>query len=80
MITDTLNLSAITTDLEITKQIDPTYSILSTSPDSMFMFGVEIWGMNLSDSVRYFDLTFKGVLQSGEQTLNTTNLPLEACT
>jgi uncharacterized protein YaaQ len=65
MILDTLQLSAITTNLKTVKQTDPTHSVLSTSPDSMFMFGVEIWLLNLSDSVRYFDLNFKSVLQSG---------------
>jgi len=40
MIGDTLNLSSITTQKEVIKQIDPTPSFLSTSADSHFMFGI----------------------------------------
>jgi hypothetical protein len=59
MIIDTLNLNTISTTSELIKNKIPTPSILSTSPDSHFMFAAEIWHVNLSDIVRYFDVTFR---------------------
>lgn len=80
MILDTLGLNSITTATQIIKQQDPTPATLSTSPDSNFMFAVEISGLNLSDTLRFFDLTFRADLQRRGVIYHTTYLPLETCT
>lgn len=59
MIMDTLNLNTISTTFELIKNKNPTPTTLSTSPDSHFMFAAEIWHVNLSDIVRYFDVTLR---------------------
>lgn len=76
MILDTLDLNTITTSMEVIKQQVPTPATLSTSPESNFMFAVEIWHLNLSDTRRYFDLTFRVDYESHGVVYNTTYLPL----
>lgn len=40
MILQTLDLSSITTELEVVKNMDPSYTLLTTSPENNFMFAV----------------------------------------
>jgi len=56
MIIDTLTLSTITTQTLIKKEANPTPISLQTNSNSDFMFGIEIWGYNLTDSIRHFDI------------------------
>ena len=80
MILDTLDLSVISTQLSLTKQVDPTPVTLSTVPDSHFMFGIELWKLNLSDSKRFFDVNMVFQHSSGGQVVNYTSINLEQCT
>jgi hypothetical protein len=66
MILNTLDLSTISTSTEVVKNDDPTYSVFEASSDSNFMFAVEIWLVNTTGSVRYFDVTLSQVIMSGE--------------
>jgi hypothetical protein len=56
MIIDTINLTSITTSLQMIKETDPTPTTLSSANNSNFMFGIEVWRQNLSASTRYFDV------------------------
>lgn len=40
MIIDTINLTSITTQMQVVKSTNPSAAILSTAPGSKFMFGV----------------------------------------
>ena len=59
MILDTLNLSSISYTQNVITRTDPSPTTITTSPDSNFMFGIEIWHQNLSSHVRYFDVILK---------------------
>lgn len=50
-----------------------------TSPDNMFMFGVEIWRHNLNAPTRYFDVVAKLYTEEAGWA-TTTDLPLVQCT
>lgn len=58
MIIDTLNLTTITTQKQVKHSSDPIKSTLIISKDSMFMFGIEVWGIDLTKETRYFDINF----------------------
>lgn len=79
MIIDTINLTSITTSVQMIKEADPTPTTLSSANHSNFMFGIEIWRQNLSASIRYFDVQAILFTEHVGQA-NTTNLPLEECT
>jgi hypothetical protein len=36
--------------------MDPTYTVLTASPENKFMFAVEIWMVNTTGPERYFDV------------------------
>lgn len=76
MILDTLDLSVITTQASLTKQIDPTSAILTTEPEAHFMFGIELWRLNLSDSKRFFDVNLYHQEESGGVIMNYTTVSL----
>jgi hypothetical protein len=61
MILDTLNRSSIDFTQNTLRLTDPALSTLVASPDSNFMFGVEVWGYNLSSEGRLFDVVFKQI-------------------
>ena len=44
------------------------------------MLGVEIWGVNLNDSPRYFDVVLINSLKNRGRINNTIEIKLEACT
>ena len=48
MIRETLNRSSFTTSLTVEKKPDPSATLMTASPESMFMFGIEIWRHNLN--------------------------------
>ena len=56
MIIDTLSLSSISFVTTVTKTIDPSFTQMGVGPGSKFMMAVELWGVNTSAPVRYFDV------------------------
>lgn len=56
MVAQTMNLEVFTTSVQKRKVADPLLSTISTNSDSNFMFAIEIWGLNLSATKRYFDI------------------------
>lgn len=80
MILNTLDLSSISTSTEVIKNLDPPSSTITISDDSPFRFAVEIWHLNLSDTKRYFDVTFQKWYWEKGNFLNATNVPLQTCT
>lgn len=48
MISDTLNKTAITYTQKEERKVDPTHIEFIASPEENFMFGIEVWGYNLS--------------------------------
>ncbi len=80
MILDTLNLSSITTTTQIIKNVIPPASTLDITPESPFRFAVEVWRFNLSDTKRYFDITFRVDYQTNGVVVSSEYIPLEACT
>lgn len=79
MILDTLNLTSFTYTQNVINKTDPSSTIMNTSPDANFMFGVEIWHHNLSDAVRYFDVVATFTSEN-PITSNTTVIDLVECT
>ena len=58
---------------------DPTpYEI--KGQNSKFMLGVEIWGVNLNNSPRYFDVVLVHSLKNREITTSINEIKLEPCT
>ena len=81
MIIDTLSLNTITSNETISKNINPTSSSFTVSNDSKFMLAVELWGVNMTDTVRYFDvLMIQLSTSSGQREYNYSLIPLEMCT
>lgn len=79
MIGQTLNKSSFTTSLTVEKKPDPSATLMTASPDRMFMFGIEIWRHNLNEGKRYFDI--KAMLYTEEYGWAvTTDLTLVPCT
>lgn len=56
MILDTLSLSSINFVESITKNTDPSFTHMDMGAGSKFMMAVELWGVNMTASVRYFDV------------------------
>jgi hypothetical protein len=56
MIVDTLSLNTINSVQLITKDSEPSASSLTLGGDSKFMMAVELWGVNMTAPVRYFDV------------------------
>lgn len=81
MIIDTLSLNTINSIELITKDSTPSTSNLTLGTDSNFMIAVEMWGVNTSAPVRYFDvLMIQLSTANGQREYNYTLIPLEACT
>jgi hypothetical protein len=79
MIMDTLNLTSISTSIDVMKNTDPTHTKLTASPDSNFMFAIEVWKHNLSAPYRYFDTNAYLITeQTGKPTYN--DFPMVQCT
>lgn len=56
MILDTLSLSTITFVTTITKDTNPSFTRMDIGDGSKFMMAVQLWGVNMTDTVRYFDV------------------------
>lgn len=67
MIRDTLNKTAITSNLDKLKTNEPSFYNLTADADHMFMFGINIVSMdlkttlNLATGPRYFDVILRTV-------------------
>lgn len=79
MIMDTLNLSTITYTQNVQKRVNPTPTTITADPSQKFMFGIEIWRQNLSESVRYFDVT-ASLYAENAGVGDPITLPLVQCT
>ncbi len=53
---------------------------VEVSPQNKFMMGIEVWGVNLSASARYFDYRFDEIVSVGGKVVNVTPIPLIQCT
>jgi len=80
MILNTLELNTFTIATEVIKNAVPPASALEITPDSRFRIAVEVWRQNLSDTKRYFDVTFTEYTENYGVITNSTNIPLETCT
>lgn len=58
MIIDTMNRNIIEFTEKSERQVSPPLSTITASADDHYMFGVEVWGYNLSSEYRYFDVIF----------------------
>jgi hypothetical protein len=56
---DTLNKVVITSVSNNQNAANPTPYLISTSTEDNFMFGVEIWHLDLNTGPRYFDVVLK---------------------
>lgn len=66
--------------LEVTKVESPSPLILSTNKGNNFMFAVEILGLDLSSSTRYFDIKFSEKIYKSTNQLSVKTHTLEKCT
>jgi hypothetical protein len=81
MIIDTLALNTINSVQLVTKDSSPTASTLTVGAASNFMIAVELWGVNMSAPVRYFDvLMIQLSTLNGQREYNYSLIPLETCT
>jgi hypothetical protein len=80
MIINTLNQTTISNTTQVIKNPIPTNSSMEITPESAFRFGVEVWRVNLSDTKRYFDVTFSLCRQTNGIIEEIINIPLETCT
>lgn len=62
MILNTLNLNTFTISTQVLKNPVPPLSVLEIKPESTFRLAVEVWRHNLSDTKRYFDVTFREIV------------------
>jgi len=76
MILNTLNLNTFTISTETVKNLVPMLTNLEINEDSRFRMAFEVWRHNLSDTKRYFDVTFFLHYQEYGQTINYTHFPL----
>ena len=58
MIIGTMNRDIIEFTEKSERQISPPLSTITASADDNYMFGVEVWGYNLSSEYRLFDVIF----------------------
>lgn len=79
MILDTMNRTIITFSHKEQRNSDPPLSTLTASSD-VFMFGVEVWGYNLSSENRLFDVVFEQVESHYGENYTYTQYALEPCT
>ena len=56
MILDTLSLSTISFVTTITKDTNPSFTQMNIGGGSNFMMAVQLWGVNMTAPVRYFDV------------------------
>lgn len=80
MIVSTFDRSDFTTNKFVTKNEFPPRALISTEPDSNFMFAIEIWFLNITEPQRYFDVQFSRKAISGQLILDYSLLELEPCT
>jgi hypothetical protein len=78
MVISTINRTTIGYTFASQRNIDPTLSTLTAGPS--FMFGVEVWGYNLSSDYRLFDVVFDQIESNEGDNYTYTPYPLEACT
>lgn len=72
-IIDTLNKMVISSTSSTINIDDPQSFSFSTSEDSPFMLGIEVWGHNLNDKTkRYFDVKAINTVSNFGKTQNTT--------
>lgn len=81
-VVDTLNKVVITATGANTNAADPLPFNISTIPGSKFMFGVEIWHLDLNQDIRYFDVILTNKeFDTGEENVNKSVVTvLEPCT
>lgn len=80
MILDTINRNIIDFTLVSEREIDPAYTSILVEQGSTFMFGVEVWGYNLSSDSRLFDVAFTQIKSNFGQDYVNTVYPLQICT
>lgn len=80
MILDTINRTTIDFTQNTQRYSDPTLSTIIVSPETNFMFGVEVWGYNLSSENRLFDVVFQQIDSNYGDNYTYTTSPLEQCT
>jgi hypothetical protein len=81
MILDTLSLSSINFVEIISKDQVPTLTSVSMQEGSNFMMAVELWGVNMTAPVRYFDVLMIQLSTSdGQRDYNYELIPLQGCT
>jgi hypothetical protein len=80
-IIDTFNKVLIFSSTSTSNAFDPVPLNLSTIGSGPFMFGVEVFGLNLNQGSRYFDVQMKTYhYQNYGMDANITEVLLEACT
>lgn len=79
MILDTLKTNTFTFTLNVKQEKNPSMLGLTfNDPSEIFMFGIELWSINLNNSTRYFDIVmlYQNSSYQGNDALPEIEVPL----
>jgi hypothetical protein len=80
MIIDTLSLNSLSYIQTVSKEADPSSTVLSTAVEDKFMIAVELWGVNMTEA-RYFDvLMIQLSTKNGQKDVDYKLIALKPCT